>query len=87
MQIALVSKVCVAPSAARTSTLSGATMEPSPVKVSTLFFLNRKATPLTLEPTVSSLCFIIALRSSLGLPTVMPSAGKSCVTSSNFSEA
>ena len=87
MQIALVSSVWLEPSAALTSTLPGAGIEPAPMKVSTLFFLNRNDTPLTLAPTVSSLCFIIAARFSLGLPTSTPSAGKSCATSSNFSLA
>ena len=41
-------------------------MRPSPLTQSILFFLNRKATPLTLAATVSSLCFIIAARSSFG---------------------
>ena len=87
MQIALVSNVCVEPSAALTSTLPAVGIEPVPMKVSTLFFLNRNPTPLTLAPTVSSLCFIIAARFSLGVPTSTPKAGKSCATSSNFSLA
>ena len=48
-------------------------MRPSPMKGSTLFFLNRKATPLTLAATVSSLCFIMRGRSSSAVPTTTPS--------------
>ena len=87
MQIALVSNVCLEPSAAVTSTWPAPRTVPIPVKVSTLFFLNRNWMPCTLEATESLLCFIIALRSSLGLPMLMPSAGKSWVASSNRSEA
>ena len=83
----LVSRTCFEPSSAVTSTLPAATIEPVPKKASTLFFLSRKATPCTLAPTVSSLCFIIAARSSLGLPTTTPSAPTSWATSSNTSEA
>ena len=59
MTIALVSSVCVLPSAAFTSTLPGAAMRPTPSNGSILFFLNRKATPLTLPSTPSSLNSII----------------------------
>ncbi len=60
---------------------------PSPCSQSILFFLNRKATPLTLAATVSSLCFIIARRSSLGGATTTPSAPSPWPASSNISEA
>ena len=66
----------LAPSAAVTSTRPGAAIRPVPVKAVILFFLNRKPTPLTLPATVSSLCFIIAARSSFGGPTTMPSGAK-----------
>ena len=62
----LVSCVASAPSARLTTTLPGAAMRPSPLSQSILFFLNRKATPLTLAATVSSLCFIIAREIELG---------------------
>ncbi len=87
MTMAFVSIVCLLPSAAVTSTLPGAAIVPVPMKGSTLFFFSRKATPFTLAATVSLLCFIIALRSSDGLPTMTPKAGRSCSASANFSEA
>ena len=62
-------------------------MRPSPFSQSILFFLNRKATPLTLAATVSSLCFIMRTRSSLGGSTITPSAAIPCPASSNISEA
>ena len=43
---------------------------------SILFFLNRKATPLTLPSTPSSLCAIIAGRSSFGVGRRCPSCAK-----------
>ena len=70
--IDLVSSVCAWPLAPLTSTLPGAAMRPMPWKVSTLFFLSRKATPLTLPSTPSSLNVIMAGRSSFGAPTAMP---------------
>ena len=63
---ALPSITWLVPSAAFTSTLPGPAMRPTPAKVSILFFLNRKATPLTLPSTPSSLNFIMAARSSFG---------------------
>ena len=47
-------------------------MRAVPWNVSILFFFSRKSTPLTLPSTPSSLNFIIAARSSFGLPTAMP---------------
>lgn len=60
MTIAFVESSCAAPSAAVTFTLPGARIVPSPIIPSTSFFFSRKATPLTLAATVSSLCFISA---------------------------
>ena len=71
--IALVSSVLSSPSSPLTTTLPGAAIRPSPLTQSILFFLNRKATPLTLAATVSSLCFIIVGRSSFGGATTTPS--------------
>ena len=85
--IALVSCVVSAPSALLTTTLPGAAMRPSPLIQSILFFLNRKATPLTLAATVSSLCFIITGRSSFGGATTTPSGPSPCAASSNISDA
>ena len=59
MTMALVSSVCVLPSAPFTSTLPGAAMRPAPCNASILFFLSRKSTPLTLPSTPSSLNFIM----------------------------
>ena len=87
MTIFFVSSVCFLPSSDVTSTLPGAVMQPVPINASTLFFLNRNATPLTLAATVSALCFIIAAKSSFGAPVTTPSAGKLCAASSNISEA
>ncbi len=87
MTMLLVSSVCVLPSSALTSTLPGAAMRPMPRTVSTLFFLSRKATPLTLPATPSSLSFIIVGRSRVGVPTPMPMRAKECPASSNISEA
>ena len=80
----LASSVCFAPSAAVTSTSPGALIVPAPMKASILYFLSRKPTPLTLAATVSSLCFIIAVRSSFGLPTITPKAASSCVGLGEF---
>jgi hypothetical protein len=44
------------------------------MKLSILFFLNRKATPSTLDFTVASLCAIIFSRLSFGLPISTPKA-------------
>ena len=87
MTMALVSSVCVLPSAALTSTLPGAAMRPRPWKLSILFFLSRKATPLTLPSTPSSLNFIMAARSSFGVPTPMPILPNAWPASSNSSDA
>ena len=87
MTIAFASSVFSLPSSPLTMTLPGAAMRPSPVTQSILFFLNRNATPLTLAATVSSLCFIIAARSSFGAPTTTPSGSRPCPASSNISEA
>ncbi len=76
MTMFLVSSVCALPSAPLTSTLPGPAMRPTPRTASTLFFLSRKSTPLTLPSTPSSLNFIIAPRSSDGLPTLMPIFGE-----------
>jgi len=65
----------------------GALIVPCPIKASILFFLKRKPTPLTLAATVSSLCFIIAERSSSGLPVITPKPARSCRASANFSDA
>ena len=67
MTMFLVSRTCFEPSSAVTSTLPAAGIEPVPKKASTLFFLSRKATPCTLAPTVSSLCFIMAAKVELRL--------------------
>ena len=82
MTIALPSMVSFLPSAVLTSTLPGAAMRPVPWKVSILFFLNRKATPLTLPSTPVSLNFIMAGRSSFGWPTLMPILSSRWVASS-----
>ena len=75
MTMCLASCVVSAPSAPLTTTLPGAgDARPRPCSQSILFFLNRKATPLTLAATVSSLCFIMRGRSSLGCATTTPSA-------------
>ena len=87
MTMFFVSSVCVLPSGAFTSTLPGAAMRPVPRTASILFFLSRKSTPLTLPSTPSSLNFIIAARSSFGVPTPMPILAKLCPASSNISEA
>ncbi len=87
MTITLASSAVSLPSAPLTITLPGAAMRPSPVTVSILFFLKRKATPLTLAATLSSLCFIIAARSSFGAPKTTPRAPRPCAASSNISEA
>ena len=76
MTIALVSRSFSLPSSPLTTTLPGERMLPSPKTASILFFLNRKATPLTLAATVSSLCFISAAWSSFGAPTTTPSGAK-----------
>ena len=76
MTIALASSVVSSPSSAFDDTLPGAAIRPRPRSQSILFFLNRNATPLTLAATVSSLCFIIAARSSLGGATTTPSGAK-----------
>ena len=55
MTMALVSKTCILPSAPLTSTWPGATMRPAPWNASILFFLNKKATPLTLLSTFCAL--------------------------------
>src|SRR6202035_4072726 len=60
MTIALVSSICVLPSAPLTSTMPVPAICPKPWKLSILFFLNRYATPLTLPSTPSSLNFIMA---------------------------
>jgi hypothetical protein len=86
MTICLASCVVSGPSAPLTVTLPGAAMRASPFSQSILFFLNRKATPLTLAVTVSSLCFIMRARSSFG-STFTPNAWKPCPASSNISEA
>ncbi len=77
-----VSTVWVLPSAPFTSILPGAVMRPWPMKASTLCFLSRNATPLTLPSTPSSLNFIIAGRSSFGLDTLMPILAKPLPASS-----
>ncbi len=87
MTIFFASSAVSLPSAPLTTTLPGAAMRPSPTTQSILFFLNRNATPATLAATVSSLCFIIAARSSLGASTTTPSGAKPCAASSNISEA
>ena len=87
MTIDFVSRTCVLPSAVFTSTLPGAVMRPLPMKVSTLFFLSRNSTPLTLPSTPWSLNAIIAGSTSLGVVTPMPILEKLWPASSNSSEA
>ena len=58
-----------------------------PWKASILFFLSRNSMPLVLPSTASSLWARIALRSSLGLPTSIPSFLKCVPASSNRCEA
>ncbi len=48
----------------------------APFTHSTLFFLNRNSTPLTLASTVLSLCAIIAGRSSVTPDTLTPIAAR-----------
>ena len=84
MTIFLVSSLWVDPSFAVTSIAPGALIVPSPIKASILCFFNRKPTPLTLAATVSSLCFIIAARSSFGSPVITPKAASSCAASAKF---
>src|SRR5262249_37882560 len=69
-----------------TSILPGATMRPVPCTASTLFFLSRNSTPLTLPSTPESLNFIMAFRSSCGGVTMIPMVPKLCPASSNSSE-
>ena len=66
MTMFLVSISSTLPSSPVTDTLPAATTLPVPRKLSILFFLNRKATPLTLDATVASLCAIIFFRLSFG---------------------
>ena len=87
MTIFFASSLWVDPSSAVTSTSPGALIVPSPIKASILFFLKRKPTPLTLAATVSSLCFIMAARSSFGAPVITPKPASSCAASANFSDA
>ncbi len=75
------------PSSAVTDTLPAATTLPVPRKESILFFLNRKATPLTLADTVASLCAIIFFRLSFGAGISTPSVSKEWPASANISEA
>ncbi len=75
------------PSSPVTATLPAPTTLPVPRKESILFFLNRKATPLTLEATVVSLCASIFVRLSLGALTSTPSVSKAWPASANISEA
>ena len=74
------------PSSPVTETLPPESTLPAPFSQSILFFLNRKATPLTFDATVASLCAIIFLRLSLGV-TSTPSSSKPWPASANISEA
>ena len=87
MTIDAASTSWVVPSSAVTRTRPGRTMVPRPWNVSILFFLNRKATPLTLAATVSSRCLAIAAQSSRGGSVTMPSAAKPWAAVSNISVA
>ena len=87
MTMFLVSISSTLPSSPVTDTLPAATTLPVPRKLSILFFLNRKATPLTLDATVASLCAIIFFRLSFGVPTSTPSVSKEWPASANISEA
>ncbi len=68
------------------ATLPGPAIAPVPRNESILFFLKRYATPEVLASTTESLWVIIAGRSSFGVPTLMPKAGKSWPAFSNSSE-
>ena len=85
--MALVASTVVVPSSAVTPTWPTPVMRPMPSNVSTLFFLNRNDTPLTLAETVSSRCLPMAAQSSSGLGVTMPRAAKSWCAVSNISLA
>ena len=87
MMMFLAATTVLDPSAAVTSTWPGATMRPRPFSQSTLFFLNRNSMPLVRAVTLSAFWAIICVRSSSGVPTLMPRPAKSLPAASNSSEA
>ena len=87
MMMFLASTSSALPSSPVTETLPAAMTLPVPRKESILFFLNRKATPLTLEATVASLCASIFSRLSFGFPVSTPSCSKLWPVSAKISEA
>ena len=69
-----------------TETLPGPVTVPAPLSQSTLFFLNRNSTPLTLAPTTSPLRACIRPRSSLTLSIMTPCSEKWSRASAKFSD-